>query len=172
MKIAVVGGVYDAAAYEADESKVSFAKPGAVADSQPYSPVITKSSIASILSHPVLAGPEADSLSAAKDRLTPAFHGVDVMITTSPPPSLSLLSPSFPTLGVALATPAPPLAEVVKHARPRYLFWAGGEGFWEREPFGWASPSGKEERWTRAVKLGALGAVSPANGKPARVGVM
>lgn len=48
------------------------------------------------------------------------------------------------------------------------MFWAEGEGFWEREPFGWAAEAGgKEERWTRAVKLGALGA--EGEGKKARV---
>lgn len=52
------------------------------------------------------------------------------------------------------------------------MFWADGEGFWEREPFGWAGPDGKDERWTRAVKLGALGALgNPGAGKPARVRV-
>lgn len=110
-------------------------------------------------------------LAAAKEQahaLPSAFHGVDLFITTSPPPSLSLLSPSFPTSGISLGTAAPPLAEIIKLARPRYLFWADGEGFWEREPFGWAGVKG-EERWTRAVKLGALAAVGKGAGKPARV---
>jgi hypothetical protein len=68
-----------------------------------------------------------------------------------------------------LATPAPPLADVVKRTRPRYLFWADGDGFWEREPWGWAGADGKDERFTRAIKLGHLGAPPPAEGKPARV---
>jgi hypothetical protein len=110
-------------------------------------------------------------LEAAKEKtnaLPSAFHGVDLFVTTSPPPSLGLLSPTFPSSGLSLATAAPPLAELVKLSRPRYLFWADGEGFWEREPFGWAGAKG-DERWTRAVKLGALGAVGKGEGKPARV---
>ncbi|BEJ18171.1 hypothetical protein CspHIS471_0704480 [Cutaneotrichosporon sp. HIS471] len=159
LKIAVAGGVYDPAMYE------SGANPG------PYTPVITQNSIAQLLSHKEISGPSQDSmLEAAKEKasaLPPAFHGVDIFITTSPPPSLSLLSPSFPSSGISLATAAPPLAELVKLSRPRYLFWADGEGFWEREPFGW--PGGKgDERWTRAVKLGAVGAVGKGAGKPAR----
>ena len=82
---------------------------------------------------------------------------------------MSLLSPSVGTLGFSLADPAPPLAEVVKQTRPRYVFWGEGEGFWEREPLGWAGSDGKEERWTRAVKLGALGGEEPQDVKKPRV---
>lgn len=124
----------------------------------------------SVLSHSVLSPAADGSLSAAKDAasaLPSAFQGVDVLLTTSPPPSLSLLSPSFSTSGVQLANPAPPLTDVVKAARPRYLFWSEGPGFWEREPFGWPGPKG-DERWTRAIKLGPLGAIADG-GKPARV---
>lgn len=132
---------------------------------------MTKAGVSSVLSHSVLPGAAEGSLSAAKDAasaLPTAFQGVDVLLTTSPPPSLSLLSPSFATSGVQLADPAPPLTEVVKAARPRYLFWSEGPGFWEREPFGWPAPGGKDERWTRAIKLGPLGAIAEG-GKPARV---
>lgn len=132
---------------------------------------MTKAGIQSVLSHSVLSPAADGSLSAAKDAATAlpsAFQGVDVLLTTSPPPSLSLLSPSFSTSGVQLANSAPPLTDVVKAARPRYLFWSEGPGFWEREPFGWPGPNGKDERWTRAIKLGPLGAIADG-GKPARV---
>ncbi|TXT04943.1 hypothetical protein VHUM_04026 [Vanrija humicola] len=159
LKVAVVGGAFDEAAFEADDN------------TDPNSPFITKTTISTLLSNPIVSPEEqASSLEAAKEQasaLPSAFHGVDVLLTTSPPPALSLLSPSFPGLGFPLAAPAPPLLEVVKRTRPRYLFWADGPGFWEREPWGWTGPGGKEERWTRAIKLGALGAPS-ANGKPAR----
>jgi len=59
----------------------------------------------------------------------------------------------------------------VEKARPRYVFWGEGEGFWEREPFGWAGEGGKEERWTRSVKLGALGGEDMPGVKKARVSV-
>ena len=48
------------------------------------------------------------------------------------------------------------------------MFWGDGEGFWEREPWGWTGVGGREERWTRAVKLGALGE-EREGGKKARV---
>lgn len=47
------------------------------------------------------------------------------------------------------------------------MFWSQGDGFWEREPVGWID-GGSEKRWTRSVKLGALG--DQAEGKKTRVG--
>lgn len=140
---------------------------------QPYAPTMTEGGIKALLANHNLAPADrpAGSLEAARDQasaLPSAFHGIDILISAAPPPGLGMLSPSFPGLGSPLAAPAPPLADVVKAARPRYLFWADGDGFWEREPFGWAGPTGKDERWTRAVKLGSLGKV-PQGGKAARV---
>lgn len=117
---------------------------------------------------------EADSLASARQSTTAMpspFLGADLLLFSSPPPSLSLFSQSYPTSGVTLEHPATPLSEVITKARPRYLFWGEGEGFWEREPFGWTGADGQEERWTRAVKLGALGGEAPAGGKKARVSI-
>lgn len=46
------------------------------------------------------------------------------------------------------------------------MFWSEGDGFWEREPIGWMEADG-EKRWTRGVKLGALG--EQGEGKKTRV---
>lgn len=158
LKIAVVGGVYG---------------DGFGTDEGVFSPRMSEASIASLVADPVLGGAGDESLlKAAREQsaaLPSPFRGVDVLLAMSPPPGLNLLSPSFSSSGVTLAPAAPPLAEVVKRARPRYLFWADGEGFWEREPWGWAGADGKDERWTRAVKLGALGDAADG-GKAARVG--
>ncbi|WVF70938.1 hypothetical protein IAT40_005733 [Kwoniella sp. CBS 6097] len=160
LKIACVGGTFTEEGYDT------------VGDQ--FSPVISKDSISTILSHPLLSGVQAQpsgSLASAKTSaaaLPSAFQGVDLLLFSSPPPHLSTLSPSYASSGIALAKAAPPLEEVVRRARPRYLLWGDGEGFWEREPWGWAGPNGKEERWTRAVKLGALGGEAPAGGKKAR----
>lgn len=48
------------------------------------------------------------------------------------------------------------------------MFWSEGDGFWEREPIGWID-GGSEKRWTRGVKLGALGALGDQDGKKTRV---
>ncbi|WVR05612.1 hypothetical protein IAU60_002634 [Kwoniella sp. DSM 27419] len=160
LKIACVGGSYTEEGYNTTGDQ--------------FSPVISKDSISTILSHPILSGvkaEESESFASAKSvasALPSAFQGVDLLLFSSPPPHLSALSPSYATSGVSLETAAPPLEEVVRRAKPRYLLWGEGEGFWEREPWGWAGPNGKEERWTRAVKLGALGGEAPAGGKKPR----
>lgn len=129
------------------------------------------------MKHSLLSEPStktAGSLASAKQSaavLPAAFQGIDLLLFSSPAPPISSLSPSFATSGISLINPAPSLEEIIKKAKPRYLLWGNGEGFWEREPWGWASPSGKEERWTRAVKLGALGGEVPAGGKKARVNI-
>ncbi|OCF75228.1 nuclear protein [Kwoniella mangroviensis CBS 8886] len=160
LKIACVGG--------------SFTEEGYDTIGDQFSPVISKDSISAILSHPILTGATAnpsESLASAKQEasaLPSAFQGVDLLLLSSPSPHLSTLSPSYASSGVSLAQSAPPLEEVVRRAKPRYLLWGDGEGFWEREPWGWTGPTGKEERWTRAVKLGALGGEAPTGGKKAR----
>ncbi|KAK8865643.1 hypothetical protein IAR55_000788 [Kwoniella newhampshirensis] len=158
LRIAYVGGTYSEEAYES------------AGDS--YAPQITRESVDSIINNPLFSPPAtADSFTSARNSasaLPPAFQGVDLLLFSSPPPHLSTLSPSFPTSGVALDSSAAPLEEVVKKTRPRYLLWGDGEGFWEREPWGWTGANGKEERWTRAVKLGALGGEAPTGAKKAR----
>jgi hypothetical protein len=109
-------------------------------------------------------------MSLADARITPlpsAFQGLDLLLLPTAPPGISLLSSSFASSGVTVSQSALEVAELVRRARPRYAFWADGEGFWEREPFGWQAAGGGEERWTRAVKLGQLGAEGTA--KKARV---
>ena len=138
--------------------------------------IMSKSSVDSFLSNslfnPASSSTQASLASARKTStaLPPAFNGLDLLILSAPPPSIAQLSPSAPSLSHSLASPAPPLSEVVKRSRPRYMLWADGEGFWEREPFGWVSQgTNKEERWTRSVKLGAFGGVTPEGSKKARV---
>lgn len=109
---------------------------------------------------------DSELAAARQPTLPPHFHGLDLLLLNSPPPNLTLLSPSAPSLGFTLAEPTPPLKEVVEKTRPRYMFWTEGDGFWEREPIGWAEADG-EKRWTRSVKLGALG--EQGEGKKTRV---
>ncbi|EIW72838.1 hypothetical protein TREMEDRAFT_59006 [Tremella mesenterica DSM 1558] len=161
LKIAYVGGTYDEETYNIPSSENSSTS------------TISQNDVNALLSNPLIspATKVEDSLASARDGtsvLPSPFQGIDLLLTSPPPPSLSLLSPSFPSSGISLATPAPPLAEVIRRARPRYLFWADGEGFWEREPWGWSGSDGKEERWTRAVKLGALGGETSEGGKKPR----
>ncbi|ORX34113.1 hypothetical protein BD324DRAFT_636665 [Kockovaella imperatae] len=163
LKIGCVGGVYQEELYNAPNS-----------NADPYTPVMAKPAIDALLSSSALnptLNDASSSLASARQSssaLPTAFQGLDLLILSAPPPHLSLLSTTVASLGHPLATAAEPLAEVVKKARPRYMLWADGEGFWEREPFGWKSSSGREERWTRSVKLGAFGALTPEGGKKTR----
>nr|ODO02602.1 nuclear protein [Cryptococcus depauperatus CBS 7855] len=159
LKIGCVGGSYSPGTFEAPDD--------------PYSPYITRKSIETILKNPILASSsaETDSLALAKQftsALPTAFQGIDILLLSSPSPSLANFSSSFASSGISLVDPAPPLDQVVRSAKPRYLLWGTGNGFWEREPCGWNGPNGKEERWTRVVKLGELGGEAPAEGKKAR----
>jgi len=130
-------------------------------------PVIHPSSITSITEHSMFNPTTESELAAARQPALPTpFQGLDLLLLNSPPPNLQLLSKSFTATPIQLAEPATPLKEVVERSRPRYMFWAEGEGYWEREPISWQE-DGKEVRWTRAVKLGALGA--EGEGKKARV---
>ena len=134
-----------------------------------FTPIIHPSSISSIIDHPICSSssvPESELEAARQPALPTPFQGLDLLLLNTPPPNLSLLSKSFTSTAIQLAEPATPLKEVVERSRPRYLFWAEGEGYWEREPISWQE-EGKEVRWTRAVKLGALGA--EGDGKKARV---
>ncbi|WVQ85626.1 hypothetical protein IAT38_007792 [Cryptococcus sp. DSM 104549] len=162
LKIACVGGAYN------PDVKAEAGEDDA------FSPYITRESVDNILKHPLLnpgAASTSDSLASAKQsasNLPSAFQGVDLLLFSSPPPHLSTLSPSFLNSGITLAPPVHLLEEVVRKAKPRYLLWGDGEGFWEREPWGWVGAGGKEERWTRAVKLGALGGEALPGAKKAR----
>lgn len=136
-------------------------------DQDGFTPIIHPTSISSILDHSMFNTTTESELAAARQPALPTpFQGLDLLLLNSPPPNLQLLSKSFTATRIQLAEPATPLKEVVERSRPRYMFWAEGEGYWEREPISWQE-EGKEVRWTRAVKLGALGAEE--EGKKARV---
>lgn len=121
-----------------------------------------------ILASPHLLPPASSSAAASQPSLAslknPQPTGVDILLLHSPPPSLSLLSPSCTKLDFSLGTGAVPFGDLVRRTRPRYIFWAGGgeDGFWEREPFGW---TGADGRYTRAIKIGNFGGPPAPEGK-------
>lgn len=179
LKIGCIGGSYNEELYNSGEDTVRDAILCKLNADQLcliqgiYSPTITKPSLTQLLANPLLTPQQPQNpsdLASARNTsqaLPSAFQGLDLLLVHQPPPSLSLMSPSFASSGIALAEAAAPIEDVLKKGRPRYLFWSDGEGFWEREPFGWANAAGREERWTRGVKLGSLGA--EGDGKKARV---
>ncbi|KAL7413774.1 CwfJ C-terminus 1-domain-containing protein-like protein [Mrakia frigida] len=136
--------------------------PLSLSSSSPSFPSLPFPSLCSLSFRSKQPAPTLASLKA------PTPTGLDILLLQAPPPSLSMLSPSCPKLDFALGQGATPLGEVVRRARPRYIFWTGGgeDGFWEREPFGWeGTGSGSEGRYTRGIKIGRFGGPPPEEGK-------
>lgn len=159
LKLGAIGGAHDEAHFNTD--------------SDPFSQYLSATGTSTLLSNPLCQPASTtnsiDSLISAKAApLPPAFHGFDLLLLPSAPPSTTEGSASFASSGMAASSAdIPVLADILKGGRPRYAFWSDADGFWEREPFGWVSPGGHvEDRWTRCVKLGALGA--EGEGKKAR----
>jgi hypothetical protein len=147
LKLAAIGGAYD-------ESH-------SASDADALSHHLSSSAVNTLLSNPLLNPLATDSFANAKAPLPPAFHGLDLLLLPSAPPGVSQLSTSFAASGVNATGGQEVLADAIKGGRPRYVFWSDPQGFWEREPFGWASGA-SEDRWTRCVKLGALGSEQKA----------
>ena len=133
---------------------------------------LSPSLLAPVLASPLLLPANASAPSSAAPTLAslkaPTPTGLDILLLQAPPPSISLLSPSCTKLDFAVGQGASPLADVLRRARPRYIFWTGGgeDGFWEREPFGWeGTGSGSDGRYTRAIKIGRFGGPPAEEGK-------
>lgn len=134
------------------------------------SPYLHQSSLKSLVDHQLFAPTTSQPISLANARSVPLptpFQGLDLLVLPTSPPDIASLSPSFPSTGITLGQLPAEVRDLLIKSRPRYLFWADSQAFWEREPFGWTGIAGQEERWTRTVKLGALG--GEAEGKKPRV---
>ncbi|KDQ10585.1 hypothetical protein BOTBODRAFT_178064 [Botryobasidium botryosum FD-172 SS1] len=168
INIAVLGGMHDPQAFFSSADSLS-------------SPHYTSHSIQTLLSHSALSNSSqiastsapttlAEAKAAALAALTPALQGpsVDILLTHLWPPSITALSSKLPVpLPTAPSHPASGIDDIVRAARPRYLFSASpGENnqsiFWEREPFVWGEDD--DNRVTRFVGLGAFG--GPASSEP------
>ncbi|TFK54640.1 hypothetical protein OE88DRAFT_938072 [Heliocybe sulcata] len=153
LRIACLGGTYDVTQYGSDLP-------------QDFTcPYFTKTTVEKLLSNTNTASSKTQdysSLGAIK-----SSQLVDIFLTNVWPSSITksssvpLPSPELASMG------APPVDEMVKTTKPKYIFSAGGgkpPKFWEREPFVW---EGEEGRSTRFISLGAFGAEA-VNGKKQR----
>ncbi|KAK0211787.1 nuclear protein [Armillaria fumosa] len=158
LRIACLGGIYDAEAYSTSEAAPGFA-----------SPFFSSQTMERLLSNTLGTSNKNQnykSLSAIQAGSS-SSQLVDIFISNAWPASITemsavnLPSPELASIGV------PALDDTVRRLKPRYHFAAsGGEPpmFWEREPFVW---SDEEGRVSRFVSLGAFGG-PPATGKKQR----
>ncbi|KAI0071557.1 nuclear protein [Panus rudis PR-1116 ss-1] len=161
LRIACLGGIYDGNIYSAAETTHGFT-----------SPYFTSQTVERLLSNtmtsskqPSTKGTSYNSLaSIAAATTTPQL--LDILLTNTFPSGITALSSApLPSPAFPPTQPAEPVAEVVRHTKPRYHFVAGGGGehppmFWEREPFVWEEEAGRVSRF---VSLGAFGGPADAS---------
>ncbi|KZT26632.1 hypothetical protein NEOLEDRAFT_1147265 [Neolentinus lepideus HHB14362 ss-1] len=153
LRIACLGGTYDAMQYASDLP-------------QDFTcPYFTKITVDKLLSNTNTSSSKTQnysSLGAIKNSQL-----IDIFLTNIWPSSIThssaapLPSPELSSIG------APPLDEIVRTTKPKYIFSSGGgkpPKFWEREPFTWEAEEGRS---TRFISLGAFGGEA-VNGKKQR----
>jgi hypothetical protein len=152
LRIACLGGLYDAEIYNSAETAPGFS-----------SPFFSKQTVERLLSNTLKKSSSSQtnsygSLAAIRDGAS-SSQLVDILLTVVPPSSISGFS-SMSTL--QNLSGALPVDEVVRKTKPRYCFCAGvgtssdsmPPKFWEREPFTWDDEAG---RVTRYISLGTFG---------------
>ncbi|KAI0697601.1 nuclear protein [Cytidiella melzeri] len=166
LRIACLGGIYDANLYSVSESAHGFTSPF-------FTSVTTEKLLANTLTK---STPAKDTKNVSYGSLAAIRAGssnsqlVDILLTNTFPThitafsSAALPTPIFPPPSLS----AEAVSDVVKRIQPRYHIVAGGGSqtppqFWEREPFVW---DGEEARVTRFLSLGAFGGPPPAGKKP------
>lgn len=110
---------------------------------------------------------KGNSLAAIKQAATSATVSplIDILVSNVWPSLLTSFSSTLPHLS-AIPPGAPPFDDVVRRAKPRYLFAVGGGSppqFWEREPFVWDEEEGRVSRF---ISLGAFGGNVGTQKKP------
>ncbi|KAF5357955.1 hypothetical protein D9756_001453 [Leucocoprinus leucothites] len=156
LRIACLGGIYDADVYTSAD-----APPGFVS---PYFSSHTKERLLANTLSTTSTNKNYQSLAAIQSTST-STQGIDILLSNTWP-SLITAHSSCPVPQNQLTTLlAQPLDDIIRRTQPRYHFAMGGGGtptFWEREPFAW---EGGDGRVTRFVSLGAFGGAPPAGKK-------
>lgn len=186
LRIACLGGIYDANLYSASNS-IHVRPYGSLnplewltVSLQGFtSPFFTSLTVEKLLANTMTKSASDSaatnssygSLAAIKASAS-SSQAVDILLTNSFPTHITAFS-SAPLPASIFPPPsitADPLADVVRRIQPRYHFVSGGGSqsspmFWEREPFVWDRENG---RVTRFLSLGAFGGTSTV-GKKQRV---
>ena len=176
LRIACLGGVYDAQVYTESESPhVSlrrFQNLSLTMKQGFSSPHFTKHTIEKLNSSSMTkltSEPQNFSSLAAIRAAASSTSLVDVMISNVWPEPITQFSEVVLPLPELASIGIQPAGDIVRSTKPRY-FLAGGGGkppvFWEREPFVWDDEEGRVSRF---ISLGAFGGEQPTTGKKQRV---
>ncbi|CAK5277556.1 unnamed protein product [Mycena citricolor] len=156
LRIACLGGRYDAEMYSSAEAAPGFS-----------SPFFSSHTVERLLSNTLTNSTSKQnygSLAGIQSTAT-ASQLVDILISNAWPAAVTHLS-SAPLPNPELAQiGAPPLDGLVRKTKPRYHFAASGGKpplFWEREPYLWDDEQGRVSRF---VSLGAFGGEQPPGKK-------
>ncbi|TFY76541.1 hypothetical protein EWM64_g7470 [Hericium alpestre] len=156
LRIACLGGIYEPSIFEGSELPHGFS-----------SPYFTSQTVSKLLSNTVAKPGSAGSSLASIMSNASASSLVDIIISHTWPSSVTAFS-SVPLPSPDLARAgAPPVDDVIRKIKPRYIFSSAGGAFWEREPFVWGDEEG---RISRFIGLGAFGAEPSPGGKKQRPG--
>ncbi|KAH9966399.1 CwfJ C-terminus 1-domain-containing protein-like protein [Russula dissimulans] len=146
LRIACIGGTYQAAVYHGSEIPHGFS-----------SPYFTSQTVSKLLSNVI--SPRAvrtSSLSSIMDSIA-SSPLVDVLVSHDWPSVITSFS-SVPLPSAEISNiGSPPIDDIIMKTKPRYIFCSGGgkpPNFWEREPFMWVDET---DRVCRFIGLGAFG---------------
>jgi len=170
LRIACLGGMYEANMYDAAATVHGFVSPY-------FTSQTMEKLISNTMTQSVPTSKSKDTLYtslAAIKATTSTSHLLDILLTNTLPSGITNLSNSpIPPPGFPTHVEADPVADLVRRTKPRYHFAVGvGSGqesqvplYWEREPFVWDNENG---RFTRFITLGSFGEVTPSSGKKQR----
>ncbi|GLB34795.1 putative zinc knuckle [Lyophyllum shimeji] len=157
LRIACLGGTYDANIYASADAAPGF-----------MSPFFSSQTMDRLLSNSLAkssSNPNYRSLATIQSTSSPS-QLIDVLMTNVWPSAITQFSAAHFPLPELATSGVPALDEAIRHMKPRYHFAAAGgkpPQFWEREPYVWDDEEGRVSRF---ISLGAFGGQSGAGKKP------
>ncbi|KAF5380851.1 hypothetical protein D9615_004106 [Tricholomella constricta] len=156
LRIACLGGTYDANIYSSADAAPGFLSPFFTSQTMDRLLSNTLAKSASNQSYKSLASIQSSSSSSQL---------VDILLTNVWPSAIIQFSDAPLPLPELASSGVSVLDETIRRIKPRYHFAAGGKSpqFWEREPYVWDADEGRVSRF---ISLGAFGGEPPVGKKP------
>ncbi|KAG6917921.1 hypothetical protein DXG01_000358 [Tephrocybe rancida] len=157
LRIACLGGTYDASIYSTADAAPGF-----------LSPFFSSQTMERLLSNSLAKTSSNQSYQslAAIQSTASSSQLIDVFMSNVWPSAITQLSNAPLPLPELASSSAAVLDEAIRRIKPRYHFASGGTvpQFWEREPYTWDDEEGRVSRF---ISLGAFGG-EPRTGKKPR----